>query len=113
VSTESWELHGQLGGQVVDVPVEDAPCLSLALTGANPCRGGSPRVTFTLPGGTPASLELLDVTGRRLAGWDVGTLGAGRHALDLGAGRTLAPGVHLVRLRQGSLVRTARAAVSR
>jgi phage protein U len=47
-------------------------------------------------------LELLDVTGRRVALQNVGALGAGRHALTLSTGRAWPPGVYLVRLSHGS-----------
>jgi len=41
----------------------------------------------------------------------VGSFGAGTHALDLGAGLRLAPGIYLVRLTQGGNVRVTRAVV--
>jgi len=65
-------------------------------------------VCFTLASAAAASLELLDVAGRRIAAHEVGSLGAGRHALDLGEGLRLAPGLYLVRLTQGTNSRTAK-----
>jgi hypothetical protein len=44
---------------------------------------------------------------------DVGALGAGSHALTLGAGFPLEPGVYLLRLTQGARAVTARAIVLR
>ena len=67
-------------------------------------------VQFALPTAALARLELLDVSGRRVAEREVGSLGAGRHALDLVGGRSLAPGLYLVRLTQGANTRTARVA---
>jgi hypothetical protein len=73
--------------------------------------GGALTIRFTLPSGAAASLELHDVAGRRIAEHEVGSLGAGRHALDLGQGQNLAPGLYLVRLTQGPNTRTTRVAV--
>ena len=68
-------------------------------------------VHFTLASAEPATLELIDVAGRRLLGRAVGLLGAGRQAVDLSQGRRLPPGVYLVRLTQGANARVVRAAV--
>jgi hypothetical protein len=96
----------------VDLPAR-AAALAFALEPVrpNPTQGGALTVRFTLPSAAAASLELLDVSGRRIAEREVGSLGAGRHALDLGEGRNLAPGLYLVRLRQGTNTRVARVAV--
>ena len=67
-------------------------------------------VRFSLPGGAPARLELLDVAGRRIAPHEVG---AGQHTLDLGEGHRLAPGLYLVRLTPGANTHTTRALVLR
>ena len=103
---------GELGS-IVDVP-EDVP-LSFALEPVrpNPARGGALTVRFTLAGPAAASLELLDVAGRRLVTRVVGSLGAGRHTADLGLGQALAPGLYWVRLRQGTDSRLTRVAVLR
>ena len=72
----------------------------LALDGVlpNPASGLELRVSFTLPDDGPATLELLDATGRKLSSVQIGALGAGRHlvSLDRAAGR--APGLYWVRL---------------
>jgi hypothetical protein len=60
-------------------------------------------VSFSLAGHGSATLELLDVTGRRLLTHAVGDLGVGSHEVELDrdiAG--LETGVYLVRLRQGA-----------
>jgi hypothetical protein len=86
-SAETW----------VDVP----RTLSLALEGLRPNPSvGALTVAFTLPSWAPATLELLDVGGRRLIGREVGSLGAGGHLLRLDDGLRLAPGMYWLRLTQ-------------
>src|SRR5262249_36043064 len=65
-----------LGETWVDVPAGRL----LALDGfrSNPI-GADVSAAFSLPDGSPARLELFDVTGRRLAAREVGGLGAGSH----------------------------------
>ena len=96
---------------IVDVPAAPALAFALDPLRPNPTRSGALIVQFTLPTAAPARLELLDVAGRRLAAHEVGSLGAGQHTLDLGAGQHLAPGLYLVRLTQGANTRTTRVAV--
>jgi hypothetical protein len=62
--------------------------------------GGSLHVRFRLGGPEPAALEVYDVAGRRLAGQDVGALGAGLHEADLALGAAAGRGVYWVRLVQ-------------
>ena len=81
-------------------PGMGSPVLSLEGVWPNPSRARL-RVMFVLADSRSATLELLDVSGRRLAFQEVGSLGPGRHALDLGAGATFPPGVYKVRLTQG------------
>lgn len=94
-----------------DVP--DTGPLALALEGSrpNPALDGQLRMHFTLPDDTPATIELFDLAGRRIAGQVVGALGAGRHSVDITGGRRVPAGVYLVRLSQGVRQRTARAVV--
>ena len=68
---------------------------------------------FTLPSAAPATLELLDLAGRRVSGSEVGSLGPGHHALRLDVGPQLAPGVYWLRLTQGEKALTARGVVVR
>jgi hypothetical protein len=86
--------------------------LSLALGAVtpNPARGGGLVVDIGLPSADPARLELLDVMGRRVASLDLGTLGAGRHRVELGVDRGLAPGLYLLRLTQAGSARVTRVA---
>lgn len=64
----------------------------------NPSRA-SPVVWFTLPTPEPATLELLDASGRRIAEYAC-PLSPGRHGLRL-TGHGVPTGVYWVRLRQG------------
>lgn len=79
--------------------VDAAPAPSLALRGASP-NPGPPGglVRFTLPDEALATLELFDVSGRRLWLREVGGLGAGEHAVRLAHEARLPPGVYLLRL---------------
>jgi hypothetical protein len=87
--------------------------VAFALDGArpNPARASRLHVAFTLPTGAHARLQLLDVSGRRVLEREVGSLGAGRHTVNLAAGRNVVPGVYFVRLVQGANQGTARVAV--
>jgi hypothetical protein len=92
----------------------DVPPATFALHGLqnNPAVGDIV-VVFSLPDARAATLELLDITGRRVVSQDVGSLGLGRHTVTLGAGTHYAPGVYLVRLNQAGRSVTVRAAVIR
>ena len=58
-------------------------------------------VAFSLPTREPASLELLDVAGRRVLVRAVGAYGPGDHVVSLGNGRRFSAGVYLLQLSQG------------
>ena len=106
------DRDGLLGGVVpTDVAGEAALAFALDPMRPNPTRAGALMVSFTLASTAATSLELLDVAGRRIAAREVGSLGAGRHTLDLGEGQRLAPGLYLVCLRQGTNTRVTRVAV--
>ncbi len=77
----------------------------------NPASGNGLHVAFALPSGAAARLELLDVSGRRVVSREVGSLGAGRHTVNLAEARSVAPGLYWVRLTQGADRRTTRVAV--
>ena len=99
-----------LGETWVDVPV--ASKLALAGFRSNPVHDDR-SVAFSLVDASPARLELFDVGGRKIAAREVGALGAGSHLVTLGEGRTLTPGVYLLRLTQGSRSIMARSIVVR
>jgi hypothetical protein len=94
-------------------PPAPAPVMSLRGFATNPVRADRLQVEFSLAHDGPASLELLDVSGRRVSAYEVGLLGAGRHTLDMGAGAHVAPGLYWLRLTQAAERRTIKAVVVR
>jgi hypothetical protein len=91
----------------VDVPA--VPAVALALSGANPV-WPDVLVSMVLPDATPATLELFDVTGRRLARRQV--VRAGEHqTANASEGLTLRSGIYFVRLTQGGRSLTRRVAL--
>jgi hypothetical protein len=84
--------------------VESVEPMEFALSGAqpNPARGGDLNVAFALPDDAPAQLELLDVSGRRVRSREVGSLGTGRHVVNLAQGRSVPAGMYWLRLSQGA-----------
>lgn len=96
----------------VDLP---ARLVAMGLEGVrpNPWRGGPLEVRFTLPTDQPATLDLLDVAGRRIVRRSLVGHGAGPQAIGLDEGARLAPGLYLVRVTQGTESRTMRVAVLR
>lgn len=97
-----------------DVWVETPSLLRFALHGLqpNPSRGAA-YAAFTLPSWAGGELELLDVTGRRVASREIGSLGPGRHVVRLDERETVPPGLYLVRLRWSDREATARGVVMR
>jgi len=93
----------------VDVPIGVA--LSLAGPRPNPATGRELTIHFSLASTEPASLEMLDLAGRVVQARDVGSLGPGQHAVHLGNGARIRPGVYMLRLVQGEKIRHARAVV--
>jgi hypothetical protein len=93
--------------------VGPAGAVAFALAGVspNPSRGGRMSVSFALPAGAPARLELVDLAGRRVASRDVGALGAGWHTVDLAEGGAIPAGLYFVRLEQGGNTKTLRVTV--
>jgi DNA-binding beta-propeller fold protein YncE len=89
-------------GQTTDVPASAPLVFALEGVRPNPSIGGRTIVSFSLPSAEPASLELIDIAGRRVIERAVGTLGAGRHAVDMAPAHALAPGMYFVRLTQGA-----------
>jgi hypothetical protein len=104
------ERGEEFGGEVwVTVP---GP--RLALRGAMP----NPAVdiltvSVVLESGEPATLELLDLGGRRVLAREVGQLGYGSHSVTLAGARALAPGVYIVRITQSGRSATAKVSVLR
>jgi hypothetical protein len=71
------------------------------------------RVAFSLPNSGPATLELLDVTGRRVAEQAIAGGTAGRRAVELIPDAALAPGLYFIRLQQGGRTLLRRGTVMR
>lgn len=114
-SDESWAID-QVAVDVVDHQLavgDESGGSALALTGAwpNPSPANRVRLLFTLPSAGAATLELLDLFGRRVAARDVSELGAGRHSVELAPERRLSPGIYHARLVQGTAARVARVVV--
>jgi hypothetical protein len=89
--------------------------VAFALAGAcpNPAQGSKLLVAFALPTPAPARLELMDVSGRRVLSREVGSLGAGRHTVDLAQWNHVAAGIYWVQLAQGDQRQRVRVAVIR
>jgi hypothetical protein len=111
-NVETAPSAGQDTMFVLATPRDAAP-LRLSLEGArpNPTRGAL-RVWFALPSREPATLELIDVMGRRVLKREVGALGPGRHAVALGA-PSIRAGLYFLRLSQDGQTRIVRVAVVR
>jgi endonuclease/exonuclease/phosphatase family metal-dependent hydrolase len=77
----------------------------------NPFRGAT-RFAFTLPEPAPVTLDLFDLSGRRVAGLARGVFGAGRHDVAWGAldaaGARVPAGLYFARFWTPGLERTAR-----
>jgi hypothetical protein len=69
-------------------------------------------VSFVLASSAPASLELVDVTGRRWMEREVGSLGAGSHQVALDTAGKFPPGLYFVRLSQAGRIASSRVAIA-
>jgi hypothetical protein len=94
-----------------DAGSRGGPSIFALETIQGPIVAGDVFVRFALPSTEPARLELLDVAGRRLAMREVGSLGAGQHAVNLSEGSRLSSGLYLVRLTQADRSQVRRAVV--
>src|SRR5262249_32364891 len=69
---------------------------SLSLLGLTPTPTGARlEIAFTLADGSPATLEVFSVNGRRVVGRDVSSMGAGDHVIDLNR-EGIRPGVYWI-----------------
>lgn len=92
----------------------EIPALRFALQRVAPNPSpGAPAITFSLPTGESATLELYDIAGRVMSSLQVGAMGAGTHEVRLSGREPLPAGVYTVRLRQGAHVAVARAVILR
>jgi len=86
-------------------PADVQSSLWLERSGPNPVRS-APSVAFSLPDGSAARLDVFDVRGRLCWSRDIGSLGAGRHALQLGGADS--PGLYWVRIHHRAGTRVTR-----
>ena len=91
---------GRLDTSGLDVPGGAAPGLHLSAPMPNPVRGRTVDVRLSLPDARPATVELLDLQGRRVV--EQWVSGAGWHTVRLEARPPLASGVYFVTLRSGA-----------
>jgi hypothetical protein len=112
------DVHGNLGPYTsltlpgtLDVAGGGSFAFALAGVRPNPASGRRLPVAFVLPDARRATLELLDVSGRRIRASEVGDLGPGPHSVDLAAGAAATPGLYWVRLTQGIRTATTRVAI--
>ncbi|MGH2571697.1 MAG: multicopper oxidase domain-containing protein, partial [bacterium] len=97
------------------VPIAEATAAPVARTDASPTlqiRGGTLR--FSLATSGPVSIDLYDVTGRRVSTLVRGWQEAGEHSLpwESAVGQRLTAGMYFVRLEANSVVRTRRPVTS-
>jgi len=90
----------------------ESPRFALAIASIRPNpSAGRFEVEFTLAAGAPATIELLDVSGRRVDAREVQGAAAGRGSLRFEAPPALPPGIYLLRLIQGATRATAKVAL--
>ncbi len=70
-------------------------------------------VSFSLPTNAPATIQILDLTGRKVYAREVGSLGPGNLTLNLGTGVSLRSGIYFLRLAQSGQEATRRISVVR
>jgi hypothetical protein len=119
----AWQAYGSWGDEDVfaahadgvegtaDVEAPRAPDFTLEAVRPNPVRDAFV-VGFALREAVPATIELLDLAGRRVDSREVGAFGPGRQSAAFDA-HALAPGIYLVRLRQGTYSEVKRISVMR
>lgn len=105
-----YRLEYEHDGQALRTPetwLASTGLAALRLDGPwpNPARGEL-NVAFALPAGRTATLELVDLSGRRVLSRSLGLLGPGEHVLRVDGTADLPPGSYWLRLRQGDQVRT-------
>ena len=109
----SSDLAFRLLGATLDAGPRAVAEFSLEGAIPNPARGSGVRIACTLPDEAPATLELLDLAGRRIASVNAACFGPGRHVIDLASSSTIAPGLYFARLTQGAHSARTRVVVTR
>lgn len=97
-----------LGETWLDVPVPATLAIHGLISGS---ADGDVSAAFSLPEPASGSLELLDLSGRRLRSVDLAGFGAGRHAAVLGRTAAFPSGIYLLRLRHPAGERVAKCAI--
>ncbi len=104
------DLKFRIGPDIrLDVPAT-ANTLGIHRVYPNPGRGDV-WVGFSLPLEGPATLDVMDIAGRRVRSLEVGSRGRGSHLVRLGGNGSLQSGVYWVRLSQAGRSVIAKAAV--
>lgn len=110
---DNWSGFGAIAWNRPIADVDPPSVIELALHGIHPNPGSrAGTVSFTLPDGGSARLELIDVTGRRVLVREVGSLGRGHHRVALGAAH-LGPGMYWVRIERAGVSLTRKAVIVR
>ena len=112
------DVHGNVGpytsltlSNTLDAPGGGPFAFALGRVRPNPASGRRLVAAFTLPRAQPATLELLDVSGRRITSREVGSLGPGPHTVELDGGTAAIPGLYWLRLTQGTRAGSTRVAI--
>ena len=96
----------------VTVEIPRSRPLALGIVRPDPS-GRSVIVSFSLPSAVPASIDVIDIAGRRVAHEAVGALGPGDHELRLNMAGGVPSGIYFVRLQQAREQRTKKVSVIR
>ena len=99
-----------LAEQWVEIPLRAA--LALRRVWPNPAVSEL-NVSFTLADRAPATIELMDVAGRRVSSVEVGAMGPGAHRVTLAHVARMPAGIYTVRLRGNGRSLMARVCVAR
>ncbi|HEY6193594.1 MAG TPA: T9SS type A sorting domain-containing protein [Candidatus Eisenbacteria bacterium] len=115
VASQRGETFG--GETFVQVPtttaVNPGQNLEFALRGASPNPAfDRMSVSFVLASDAPATLELVDVSGRRVLERAVESLGTGEHRVDFALAGRVPAGLYFLRLRQAGRTAATRVAVT-
>lgn len=105
---DTWFLGGF--GAPQPFSILRGPSAQLSLRAQNPVRSASLQFTLDLPAAGAAELELIDISGRRVARQAFGHLSAGQHQIQLGAVHAR-PGIYFARIAHNGAVTTTRVAV--